>query len=173
MLKSLSLIIVLLITLNAIISSSYTVTYTFHTELSKIPIKVIINCISPKITNIIFNNVTNSIIIVTKYILKANSSEIALYKVNDSYILTDTYLYNYNTTYNIIILNNTRQIGTITIIVGSPDTSSFTFSSNPLVYNDSKNSYSNSNKLNMFIFILIGIIAIIATILLKVLKTNK
>ncbi|ARM75819.1 hypothetical protein [Acidianus manzaensis] len=172
MLKSLSSIIILLILLTVITSYSYTSTQTFHFSLHGLTIQVIINSKYHNIVNLTFNNFTYSLIIQTKYNITTNNS-IILNHLNDSYILNDADLCNYNSTYNLIIINGTNQIGIIEIKIGSPDYSSPPFSSNPFDTNNSKAADSKSNQFSIFTFIIIGIIAIFATIFLRVLKQNK
>lgn len=177
MLKSLSLIVVLIIISFSITLYSYSQQYKFYINNSNTKYIVLVNLdtYTSDVVNITLNNFTHSLIINTPYNLTlANSSySIIITKYSNTYIINVYELPRSNeSTYLFYIFNNTKQIGTMKIIIYILNNTTFGLS---VTGNGADNltNTTNSDNSNTFIFGAITIASIFLTIFARIIKKNK
>lgn len=180
MLKALIFLLITLV-FSSLVSYSYYSNLSFKIGYSP-PNKVILEIYSivSNPVNISLNNITQEIYIRTSYNLTGvNISLIHILIPNwpnseYCYIINSEYLTYYNSTFLILIMNNSKEIGYIKIIVCKPENLTM-----PNLTNSDSNAALPSKTKDIqttyeyIVILLIPILSIIGSILLRVIKRNK
>ncbi|AEE93610.1 hypothetical protein Ahos_0723 [Acidianus hospitalis W1] len=180
MLKALIFLLIVL-ALSSLVSYSYYSNLSFKVGYSP-PNKVILEIYSVvnNPVNISFNNITQEIYIRTTYNLTGVNISLVhtvipnCPKSKCCYIINNEYLMYYNSTFLILIMNNSKEIGYIKIIVCKPEnltTPSLTnLNDNGTLPSKAKDG---SSIYDYIIVLLIPILSVTVSILLRVIKRNK